>query len=116
MSEKGPSSDPLAFLTPGPKAQAEPYFAIMEIDKQGQTTGQIWTSQSRIMLFKFEADADRVVLALAQHQRSHRYALRGVTRQHLEALRGISRANKVPLFLISGFTQKGQIEAHPLGD
>ncbi len=102
-----------AALTPGPDAKAEPYYAIMLLDKEGgDTTGQLWTFGGRIMLFASSDDAEKI-LAAVESAENH-WALRGVSAVHLDALRGISSNSDVPLFVIEGFTPEGQVEAIPL--
>ena len=101
-----------AVLTPGPDAPAEPYHAIMVVDDEGQTSGELWAHGGRLMLFENKVAAEKVLGALEGGE--IKYELRGVSVGHLAALKRL--AAKVPLFVVVGITPKGKVEALPLGE
>lgn len=102
-------------LTPGPDAKAEPYYAIMETNKSGKTTGNVWTFGGRIMLFKDEKHAKALLESLTQTDDGS-YALRGVTKEHLDHIRKLSESHKIPVFVINSIADDGTVEAVPLKD
>lgn len=99
-------------LTPGADAEAEPYHALMVVDAEGRTTGQLWTFGGKMMLFGSEEVAQKVLGALEGGE--IRWALRGVTARHLEALELISEGQGVELYVVRGLTPAGKVEAVPL--
>ncbi|MDX9721461.1 MAG: hypothetical protein RBU37_11995 [Myxococcota bacterium] len=111
--EEGESAEApdMSVLLPGPEAPAEPFHAIMEVDEDGNSTGQLWGFDGKLMLFESKAAAKAVLEKLADEH----YQLRGVSAAHLDALQQVV-ADKVPLFVIVGFNPYGKIEAMPLAE
>ena len=98
-------------LTPGPDAEADPYWAVM-VTEDGATTGQVWTFSGKMMLFGEKEVAEKILGALEGGEIT--WALRGVTERHLKALKLISEGQGVELFVVAGFTAEGKVEAVPL--
>lgn len=109
-----PTAD--AVLSPGPDAPAEPYFAIMHVDAQGVTDGNLWTFGKRIMLFPDGDLAQRVAGSLNKPDGDTQYGRRGVTEAHLEAIKGLVEGTEVEVFVVIGIDPKGTIEAVPLAE
>ncbi len=105
-----------AILSPGPDAPAEPYFAIMHVDAQGATDGNLWTFGKRIMLFHDGDLAQRVTDSLNKPGGEVQYGRRGVTEAHLEAIQKLVEGTEVELFVVIGIDAKGTIEAVPLAE
>ena len=95
---------------PGTDAPAEPYHAIMRVDADGKTDGTLWGQGEKLMLFD---DCDAVAKFI-QAIGSKDFALRGVTKAHLDELKKLEESGRVSLFVIIGFTPRGDIEAMPL--
>lgn len=100
----------VSILCPDADAPAEPYHAIMFIDQDGVNNGDLWGQGSKLMLFESLHAAEKIVEALANPS----YQLRGVTSQHLEALQNLTQDGRAELFVIVGFTPRGNVEAMPL--
>lgn len=99
-------------LTPGPDAPAEPYYAIMVIGEDGETTGQLWTFSGKMMVFKLLETAETVLKALDGGET--KWEIRGVSKEHLAGLRQVGAANQIPIFVVLGLTDQGKVEAVPL--
>lgn len=97
---------------PDENAPAEPYHAIMEVDDSGNTTGTLWGQGDKLMLFDDTDAAQKIIAALA----NPRYKLRGVTAKHLAELKKLDATGRASLFVIVGFTARGDIEAMPLSE
>ena len=97
---------------PGAGAPGEPYHAIMKIGEDGETDGTLWGQGTKLMLFDDHIAAQKILEALG----SESYALRGVTKAHLEELKKLEASGRAELFVIIGFTGRGDIEAMPLAE
>lgn len=116
MAEKQDIQDALEIdfsaCCPDEHAPAQPYHAIMKVDENGSTDGTLWGQGTKLMLFADRVAAEKVLDALG-HQG---FALRGVTKAHLEALKMLAESGRAELFVIIGFTGRGDIEALPLAE
>lgn len=100
----------ISVLCPDADAPAEPYHAIMFVDESGNTTGDLWGQGDKLMLFESFNAAEKIVEALGNPS----YQLRGVTSKHLDALQDLTEDGRATLFVIVGFTPRGDVEAMPL--
>ena len=69
---------------PGPEVPAEPYWAIMQVEENGEVSGNVWTFGNRLMIFADDASADRLLGSLGKQTPEVKYGRRGVTEAHLE--------------------------------
>lgn len=97
---------------PDADAPAEPYHAIMKVDADGKTDGTLWGQGIKLMLFDDIVAANKILEALG----SPDYQLRGVTKKHLATLKQLEENGCAELFVIIGFTVRGDIEAVPLAE
>ena len=95
---------------PDADAPAEPYHAIMKVDADGKTDGTIWGQGDKLMLFDDCDAAKKIIEAIGGSE----FALRGVTKAHLAELKKLEETERAELFVIIGFTPRGDIEAMPL--
>lgn len=97
-----------------PKADspAEPYHAIMSVDDNGETDGTLWGMGTQLMLFDDCNAANQILTALA----NPKFQLRGVSKAHLAELKKLAESGRADLFVIIGFTARGDIEAMPLAE
>lgn len=102
----------LDICCPDENAKAEPYHAIMFIDDDGKTNGQLWGMNGSLMLFDNRLNAENILKAL----NNPKLQLRGVTAKHLEMLKSLEESGAAKLFVIVGVTVRGQIEAIPLAE
>ena len=102
----------LDICCPDENAKAEPYHAIMFIDEDGKTNGQLWGMNGSLMLFDNSLNAQNILKAL----NNPKLQLRGVTAQHLDMLKQLEASGSAKLFVIVGLTVLGQIEAIPLAE
>ena len=112
MSEANASNE---WLTPGPEVEGEPYWAIMDLDEEGNTTANIWSHMGRITLFKTKNLAERILGVLNKREAHPDYAVRGVTERHLSALEDIGAQSEVDLMVVIRIDDGGTVEARPLG-
>ncbi|MFA5624173.1 MAG: hypothetical protein WC966_03815 [Bradymonadales bacterium] len=99
-------------LCPDESAPAQPYYAIMALDENGSTNGQLWGVGDKLMLFDKLAVAETTLKAINHPD----YAIRGVTKEHLEALMQLVEQGVAELYVMAGITPKGSLEAMPLKD
>lgn len=97
---------------PDKDAPAEPYHAIMVVDEEGKTDGNLWGQGIQLMLFDDIIAAQKIIEAL----NNPALQLRGVTKAHLGELKKLEESGHAELFVIIGFTAMGQIEAMPLAE
>lgn len=95
---------------PDADAPGEPYHAIMKVDEDGKTDGTLWGQGSKLMLFNDCDAAKKIIEAIGGKD----FALRGVTKAHLAELKKLEESGVAELFVIIGFTARGDIEAMPL--
>jgi hypothetical protein len=99
---------------PDSDAKAEPFHALMELDKDGEATGSVWSFGGRLMLFKTTDVADKVLGSVNSDDTP--FGLRGVTHDHLQALKNLASTQKIPLFVVTGITDDGKLEAHAIAE
>jgi len=99
---------------PDANAEAEPFFALMELGTDGETTGSVWSFGGRIMLFKDSGVADKLAESVSSDETP--FALRGVTQDHLQALKNLASQKQIPLFVITEITEEGKVEAFPIAE
>ena len=99
-------------VCPDESAKAEPYYAIKEVDEAGKTTGQLWGMGGRLMIFESLLAAQKLLAALNNSS----FQLRGVTAKHFQFLKQLEADGAATLFVVIGFTPKGDIEAMPLSE
>lgn len=97
---------------PDKNAPAEPYHAIMIVDEDGKTNGSLWGQGTQLMLFDDTVAAQKIIEAL----KNPALELRGVTKEHLAELKKLEDSGHAELFVIIGFTARGDIEAIPLAE
>ena len=97
---------------PDASAPGEPYHAIMKVDADGKTDGTLWGKGTKLMLFDDHIAAQKILEVLGNQG----FALRGVTKAHLEELKKLEASERAELFVIIGFTARGDIEAMPLAE
>lgn len=102
-------------LTPGPDVEGEPYWAIMHVDDDGNTDGNLWSFGKRIMLFFDREIADTLMNSVAAKDKDNKYARRGVTEAHLESIQAMVDGSDVELFVVLSL-DGGTIEAIPLAE
>ncbi len=102
-------------LTPGTDVKADPFHAIMAVDEDGNTTGQLWGAGVRLMLFESLHAAKSVLKALdgLKGEEQQAYELRGVSAEHLQALQKLAENDVAELFVIVGINPQGDVEALP---
>lgn len=97
---------------PKADAHAEPYHAIMSVDENGETDGTLWGMGTQLMLFDDCNAANQILAAIANPS----FQLRGVSKAHLAELKKLAESGRAELFVIIGFTARGDIEAMPLAE
>ena len=97
---------------PDETAPAEPYHAIMIVDENGKTNGSLWGQGTQLMLFSNIDAAKKILEALNNPQ----LQLRGITKQHFAELKKLEESGRADLFVIVGFTPRGEVEAIPLAE
>ncbi len=97
---------------PDANAPAEPYHAIMSVDENGNTDGTLWGMGTQLMLFDDCNAANQILAAIANPS----FQLRGVSKAHLSELKKLAESGRAELFVIIGFTARGDIEAMPLSE
>lgn len=102
----------LDICCPDENAKADPYYAIMFIDDDGKTNGQLWGMNGSLMLFDNRLNAENILKVLD----NPKLQLRGVTAKHLDMLKDLEESGAAKLFVIVGVTVRGQIEAIPLAE
>lgn len=107
------SSD--SILVPGPDAPAEPFYAVMHVDDEGNTDGKVWSYGKRLMLMSNRDLADKIITMLGKQDKDNKYGARGVTKGHLEAIKGSIEGSEVEIFVIENI-EGGAIEAVPIAD
>ncbi|MBQ9818331.1 MAG: hypothetical protein IJM59_12825 [Proteobacteria bacterium] len=97
---------------PDPETPAEPYHAIMMVNDDGKTDGTLWGQGTKLMLFDDIIAARKILEALNNSS----FQLRGVSKAHLGELKKLEESGRAELFVIVGFTPRGDIEAMPLAE
>ena len=97
---------------PDESAKAEPYYALMFVDENGKTDGNLWGMDGNLMLF----DNLLVAKQLQKTINNNAISVRGVTKEHLEELKKLEDSGSAHLVVILGITVKGKIEALPLAE
>lgn len=102
----------MSVLCPDESAPAQPYFAIMALDEERMTNGQLWGVGDKLMLFDIHGVAEQTLHAINNPD----FAIRGVTKEHLEALKQLVEQGVAELYVMAGITPQGSLEAMPLND
>ena len=116
MTEENTNNDVLeidwSVCCPKANSPAEPYHAIMSVDDNGETDGTLWGMGTQLMLFDDCNAANQILTAL----NNPKFQLRGVSKAHLAELKKLAESGRADLFVIIGFTARGDIEAMPLAE
>lgn len=113
MSEEQTGLDiDLSVCCPDASAKADPYYALMIIDDDGNTNGQLWGMNGNLMLFDNLFVAQKIEKAI----NDPKLAMRGITAAHLNELKKFEENEIAKLFVIVGLTIKGSVEAVPLSE
>ncbi|AGL01122.1 hypothetical protein [Desulfoscipio gibsoniae] len=83
----------LVELLPGPEVQGEPFWTLMCVEADGETTGSFYANQSVIPLFLDKGQADNFLSLIKQDD----LAVRGISLKHLQVLLGFQKHGRVQL-------------------
>lgn len=101
-------------FSPEEDAEAEPFWALMELGPDGTVTGSVWSFGGRLMLFQETEVADKVLGSISSEEAP--FVLRGVTHDHLQALKNLASTSQIPLFVVVGIAEDGRLEAHAIAE